>query len=81
MTEAVLSLGPKVQTALRQTIHLILEVQIKWEGEREIDREREARPYIVMVLGCAIDKAVEHALELAIVNMFDIFVSVLNGAK
>ena len=49
--------------------------------EREIDREREARPYIVMVLGCAIDRAVEHALELAIVNMFDIFVSVLNGAK
>ena len=34
-----------------------------------------------MVLGCVIDKAVEHALELAIVNMFDIFVSVLNGVK
>ena len=49
--------------------------------EREIDREREARPYIVMVLGCAIDRAIEHALELVIVNMFDIFVSVLNGVK
>lgn len=41
------------------------------------ERERERK----ICRGCIINIAVEHALELAVVNMFDIFVSVVDGAK
>ena len=63
---------------MRVTNHLIHEVHIEWDRDREGERRQ---PYVAAVLGWVIDTAVEHALELVAINAFGIFVSVLDGAK